>query len=336
MARKSKIENSPFREYIEEQLKRGVGYRELEEDLREKDFLISHTALHKWHTDKLGGKVTYEDPKQFHQEEEEQTLEFDPSLDAVGAVARAFQRQAQIFEQKQEAYMRGGATFPARELRALKDLSFILSNTPKIPKEQLKTSNSKSQLIRKLKNAEASTETPLTVRAFLSLLNLEKETEAKVNELWGAYQDRKMRTTSTWFEGILDNRIDKTLFNGLQSNERAEKDYEKALFKEIDKLTSRVQKGKRYSPYSRNFFKWFGESCSKETAMDNLDHLACYLPETLEKIENAIESKRDLEEINPLDFLSWEFPESITETEEGFLYKGKPFHLGIFKEEVEH
>lgn len=125
MARKGKIENSKYREYIESQLLGGVSVRELEQDLKDNyGFDISHSALSTYHREKLGGVIEPENLEQFQDSNEPIPIIENDSVEHT--LYELYKRQVKILEYKHREYQQGRAKFPINDLKALKDINVLL------------------------------------------------------------------------------------------------------------------------------------------------------------------------------------------------------------------
>jgi hypothetical protein len=123
--KKTSVENSPFREYIESELRKGTPYRDLSLALKERGEAISYTALHNYHRNKMNGE--HEPPPVEQVEvEPEPEIEFNPEADVIDTLNEAYKMQAQIFAAKQKEYATSGQRFPKADLQALKDLQALI------------------------------------------------------------------------------------------------------------------------------------------------------------------------------------------------------------------
>lgn len=121
MARKNSIEESEYRELIESKLKDGVSYRALAKELKELGVTISHMALQRYHTSKMGLSRT--DVNQSANEELD--ISSVESLDLIDIKKETYKLQLSIVNQKMKLHIQGAGKFPLDEIRALKILDDI-------------------------------------------------------------------------------------------------------------------------------------------------------------------------------------------------------------------
>lgn len=126
--KRSKILDSEFREFIDNELLKGTPYRDLSSELKTKGFQISASALLNYHRKHLSGTIEREDVEQFEEEATPILESFNADIDAIETLTIAYKRQAQIFSEKQSQYMKGGARFPSQDLKALKDLQILIKS----------------------------------------------------------------------------------------------------------------------------------------------------------------------------------------------------------------
>jgi hypothetical protein len=127
MARNNSIEESEYRELIEQKLLAGTPYRSLSNELAAMGIEISHTALHNYHRTYLGSRIERGGVAQTGDESE--PISFDENLDNSNVLKLIYKRQLQIVASKQERFMNGECRMPNDEFRALKVITDIATTT---------------------------------------------------------------------------------------------------------------------------------------------------------------------------------------------------------------
>jgi len=120
---RNKVDLSPNKAWIVEQLTLGNSYGQISEALAKKGESISRSALHSYHLHHLGGAVAA--PLEPPPEIEKTPILVDETQDFNDALKEAFRLQTLVLNAKLKEHIQGGK-FPEKELRAIKELAGVL------------------------------------------------------------------------------------------------------------------------------------------------------------------------------------------------------------------
>lgn len=126
MARTNSIEESEYKDLIVSKLLAGISYRAISAELELLGVDVSHTALHSYHKNHLGGRV---DKQIAQMGEPQEPIDYDDRLKNEDVLKEVYKRQLQIVADRQKRYMNGECRLPSEEFRVLKTLTDIAAAT---------------------------------------------------------------------------------------------------------------------------------------------------------------------------------------------------------------